>query len=162
MKIKEESILKVFKIFSNVYQEFNKRIEDYKKMEEMIKAWKEVFETIEFDYENANRDFIEGAKRAVSKSKYTPTIAEISEEMKNIYKARIEKEREIKRMQIWKIEEICDLRSGNLEKTIKNYNKLKEKYSDEEIIKQIQEYKKKQNLRFAILETEETFEKIME
>ena len=82
--------------------------------------------------------------------------------MKNIYKARIEKEREIKRMQIWKIEEICDLRSGNLEKTIKNYNKLKEKYSDEEIIKQIQEYKKKQNLRFAILETEETFEKIME
>lgn len=162
MKIKEESILKVFKIFSNVYQEFNKRIEDYKKMEEMIKAWKEVFETIEFDYENANRDFIEGAKRAVSKSKYTPTIAEISEEMKNIYKARIEKETERKRMQIWKIEEICDLRSGNLEKTIKNYNKLKEKYSDEEIIKQIQEYKKKQNLRFAILETEETFEKIME
>lgn len=162
MKISKKSILEVFIIFKSVYPEFEKRMQDEQKGKETIQAWKEVFETIEFDYENANRDFIEGAKRAVSKSKYTPTIAEISEEMKNIYKARIEKEREIKRMQIWKIEEICDLRSGNLEKAIKNYNKLKEKYSDEEIIKQIQEYKKKQNLRFAILETEETFEKIME
>lgn len=162
MKIKEESILKVFKIFSNVYQEFNKRIEDYKKMEEMIKAWKEVFETIEFDYEKANNDFIEATKRIASKSKYIPTIAEIIEEMKLIYNKRLENRNEEQKMQIWKIEKICDLRSGNTEKTIKNYNKLKEKYSDEEIIKQIQEYKKKQNLSFAILATEDIFEKIME
>ncbi len=162
MKIKEENILKVFKIYCNVYQEFNKRIEDYKKMEEMIKAWKEVFETIEFDYKKANEDFIKATKKRVAKNKYIPTIAEIVEEMKNIYKSREEKEIETKIMQIWKIEQICDLRSGNLEKTIKNYDKLKEKYNDREIIKQVEEYKKNKNLSFAILATEDILKKIME
>ena len=66
------------------------------------------------------------------------------------------------RLEIWKIEQICDLRSGNLEKTIKNYDKLKEKYNDREIIKQVEEYKKNKNLSFAILATEDILKKIME
>lgn len=90
MKIKKESILKAFRMFSNMYQEFNKRLVNKEKMEEMIEDWVTTFEVMNFDYESANEDFLKAVKISITKCKYTPTIAEIIEEMRNVY---IEKER---------------------------------------------------------------------
>ena len=88
MKIDKDSILKAFIIFENVYNEFSKKIEDKEKVKKMINTWIEVFETIDYDYENANKDFLEAVKIVSTRNKYIPTIAEIVEEMKKIYTER--------------------------------------------------------------------------
>lgn len=88
MKIDKDSILKAFIIFENVYNEFSKKIEDKENVKEMINTWIEVFETIDYDYENANKDFLEAVKIVSTRNKYIPTIAEIVEEMKKIYTER--------------------------------------------------------------------------
>ena len=90
MKIKRNNIFKAFEIFSNTYIEFEKRIENKEKIKEMINTWVDVFEAIDFDYEYANDDFLEAVKIVISKNKYIPTIAEISDEMKKLYIKREE------------------------------------------------------------------------
>lgn len=90
MKIKRNNIFKAFEIFSNTYIEFEKRIENKEKIKEMINTWVDVFEAIDFDYEYANEDFLEAVKIVISKNKYIPTIAEISDEMKKLYIKREE------------------------------------------------------------------------
>ena len=83
MKIKKKSILKVFRLFSDTYTEFNKRIDTEEKLKSMVDNWVEIFEVLNFDYEEANDDFLQASKVAIIKSKYIPTISEISDEMKN-------------------------------------------------------------------------------
>ncbi len=162
MKISKKSMLQGFMIFKSVYIEFEKRMQDENKGKETIQAWQQVFEAIEVDYKEANEDFLKAIKIVVAKNKYIPTIAEIIEEMKNIDRNRREAEIETKRRQIGKIEKACDLIRGDFDKAIRKYQKLKQKYSDEEIIKRILTYKKNRNLELVILGTEDTFEKIME
>lgn len=84
MKINKESILKSFSFFENTYPEFIKRIENRDKLNEMINIWVEILETVNYDYENANEDFIEAVKRVCTKNRYIPTIAEIIDEMSKI------------------------------------------------------------------------------
>lgn len=90
MKIKKKSILKVFRLFSDTYTEFNKRIDTEEKLKSMVDNWVEIFEVLNFDYEEANDDFLQASKVAIIKSKYIPTISEISDEMKKLYMQRKE------------------------------------------------------------------------
>ncbi len=84
MKINKENILKCFSFFENIYPEFIKKIENREKLNEILNIWEETLETINYDSENANEDFIEAVKRVCSKNKYIPTIAEIIDEMRKI------------------------------------------------------------------------------
>ena len=86
MKIKKKSILKAFELFSDTYTEFDKRIDTEEKLKSMLDNWIEVFDIIDFDYEEASDDFL----KVITKNKYTPTISEISDEMKQLYMQRKE------------------------------------------------------------------------
>lgn len=90
MKIKKKSILKAFELFSDVYTEFDKKINTEEKLRSMLDNWIEVFDIIDFDYEEANDDFLKASKILITKNKYTPTISEISDEMKQLYMQRKE------------------------------------------------------------------------
>ena len=90
MKIKKKSILKVFELFSDVYIEFDKKINTEEKLKSMLDNWIEVFDIIDFDYEEASDDFLKASKILITKNKYTPTISEISDEMKQLYMQRKE------------------------------------------------------------------------
>lgn len=90
MKIKKKSILKAFELFSDVYTEFDKEINTEEKLKSMLDNWIEVFDIIDFDYEEANDDFLKASKILITKNKYTPTISEISDEMKQLYMQRKE------------------------------------------------------------------------
>jgi hypothetical protein len=85
MKIKKKSILKAFELFSDVYTEFDKKINTEEKLKSMLDNWIEVFDIIDFDYEEANDDFLKASKILITKNKYTPTISEISDEMKQLH-----------------------------------------------------------------------------
>ena len=85
MKIKKKSILKAFELFSDVYTEFDKKINTEEKLKSMLDNWIEVFDIIDFDYEEASDDFLKASKILITKNKYTPTISEISDEMKQLY-----------------------------------------------------------------------------
>ena len=90
MKIKKKSILKAFELFSDTYTEFDKKINTEEKLKSMLDNWIEVFDIIDFDYEEANDDFLKASKILITKNKYTPTISEISDEMKQLYMQRKE------------------------------------------------------------------------
>lgn len=90
MKIKKKSILKAFRLFSDTYTEFDKRIDTEEKLRSMVDNWVEIFEVLKFDYEEANDDFLQASKLTIIKSKYIPTISEIADEMKKIYMKRKE------------------------------------------------------------------------
>lgn len=90
MKIKKKSILRVFGLFSDVYAEFDNRIDTEEKLKCMLNNWIEVFDIIDFDYEEASDDFLKASKILITKNKYTPTISEISDEMKQLYMQRKE------------------------------------------------------------------------
>lgn len=90
MKIKKKSILKAFELFSDVYTEFDKKINTEEKLKSMLNNWIEVFDIIDFDYEEASDDFLKASKILITKNKYTPTISEISDEMKQLYMQRKE------------------------------------------------------------------------
>lgn len=90
MKIKKKSILKAFELFSDTYTEFDKRIDTEEKLKSMLDNWIEIFDIIDFDYEEANDDFLKASKILITKNKYTPTISEISDEMKQLYMQRKE------------------------------------------------------------------------
>ena len=90
MKIKKKSILKAFELFSDTYTEFDKRIDTEEKLKSMLDNWIEVFDIIDFDYEEASDDFLKASKILITKNKYTPTISEISDEMKQLYMQRKE------------------------------------------------------------------------
>lgn len=162
MKIKKETILKGFKLFSNIYLEFYKKIENENTLKETIDTWAEVFNTIDFDYEYANDDYLKAIKNISTKNKYIPTISEIIEEMKKINEARIKKE---KRENLWNVLEIeseCKLKNNNIDKALKIYFDLIKKYKHSQIIEIIKEYRKNNSINTnMILTTEEIFEKIM-
>lgn len=90
MKIKKKSILKAFELFSDTYTEFDKRIDTEEKLKSMLDNWIEVFDIIDFDYEEASDDFLKASKILITKNKYIPTISEISDEMKQLYMQRKE------------------------------------------------------------------------
>lgn len=162
MKIKKENILKSFKLFSNIYLEFYKKVENETALKEIIDTWSEVFNTINFDYEYANEDFLDAVKRISTKSKYIPTIAEIIEEMKKINKERIENEKRDKLWKVLELESECKLKNNNLDKAISRYWELIKKYKHSEIIEIIKKYRKYNSINDnMILTTEEILEKIM-
>lgn len=90
MKIKKKSILKAFELFSDVYTEFDKKINTEEKLKSMLDNWIEVFDIIDFDYDEASDDFLRASKILITKNKYIPTISEISDEMKVLYMQRKE------------------------------------------------------------------------
>lgn len=92
MKISKKNILQGFAIFNDTYTEFNKKMQNEDKGKEIVQVWQEVFETINFDYEEANEDFLKAVKISVGKNKFVPTIAEIIEEMRQLKKERENKE----------------------------------------------------------------------
>lgn len=165
MKIKKKSILKAFELFSNVYTEFDKKINTEEKLKSMLDNWIGVFEVLDFDYEEANDDFLQASKLAIIKSKYIPTISEISDEMKNIY---INKQEERKRKKLWQVLEIenqCKMKSGISEKDniIALFVRLEEKYTKNDIIEIIKRYRKREAREdFDILDTTTIFREILE
>ena len=162
MKINKKSILQGFMIFKSVYSEFEKRMQDEKKGKETIQAWREVFEEIDYDYKEANEDFIKAVKRMVVKNKYVPTIAEIVEEMKVIYETRVEEDENKALWEVLEIEEKCKLKNVNLDKAISIYCDLIKKYSKEEIVSKILRYREKELInKEMLLNTENIFEKIL-
>lgn len=162
MKINKKSILQGFMIFKSVYSEFEKRMQDEKKGKETIQAWREVFEEIDYDYKEANEDFIKAVKRMVVKNKYVPTIAEIVEEMKVIYETRVEEDENKALWEVLEIEEKCKLKNVNLDKAISIYCDLIKKYSKEEIVLKILRYREKELInKEMLLNTENIFEKIL-
>lgn len=162
MKISKKSILQGFMIFKSVYSEFEKRMQDEKKGKETIQAWREVFEEIDYDYKEANEDFIKAVKRMVVKNKYVPTIAEIVEEMKVIYETRVEEDENKALWEVLEIEEKCKLKNVNLDKAISIYCDLIKKYSKEEIVLKILRYREKELInKEMLLNTENIFEKIL-
>lgn len=165
MKIKKKNILKAFRLFSDTYTEFDKRIDTEEKLKSMVDNWVEIFEVLNFDYEEANDDFLQASKLAIIKSKYIPTISEISDEMKNIY---ISKQEERKRKKLWQVLEIenqCKMKSGVSEKDkiIALFVKLEEKYTKNDIIEIIKRYRKRETIEdFDILDTTTIFREILE
>lgn len=165
MKIKKKSILKAFGLFSDTYAEFDKRIDTEEKLKSMVDNWVEIFEVLDFDYEEANDDFLQASKLAIIKSKYIPTISEISDEMKNIY---ISKQEERKRKKLWQVLEIenqCKMKSGVSEKDniIALFVRLEEKYTKNDIIEIIKRYRKREAREdFDILDTTTIFREILE
>lgn len=165
MKIKKKSILRVFGLFSDVYAEFDKRIDTEEKLKSMVDNWVEIFEVLNFDYEEANDDFLQASKLAIIKSKYIPTISEISDEMKNIY---ISKQEERKRKKLWQVLEIenqCKMKSGVSERDniIELFVRLEEKYTKNDIIEIIKRYRKREAIEdFDILDTTTIFREILE
>lgn len=165
MKIKKKSILKAFKLFSDTYTEFDKRIDTEEKLKSMVDNWVEIFEVLDFDYEEANDDFLQASKLAIIKSKYIPTISEISDEMKNIY---ISKQEERKRKKLWQVLEIenqCKMKSGVSERDniIALFVRLEEKYTKNDIIEIIKRYRKRETREdFDILDTTTIFREILE
>lgn len=165
MKIKKKSILKAFRLFSDTYAEFDKKINTEEKLKSMVDDWVEIFEVLDFDYEEANDDFLQASKVAIIKSKYIPTISEISDEMKKIY---ISKQEERKRKKLWQVLEIenqCKMKSGISEKDkiIALFVRLEEKYTKNDIIEIIKRYRKREAIEdFDILDTITIFREILE
>lgn len=165
MKIKKKSILKAFKLFSDTYTEFDKRIDTEEKLKSMVDNWIEIFEVLNFDYEEANDDFLQASKLAIIKSKYIPTISEISDEMKNIYINKQEERKQKKLWQVLEIENQCKMKSGVSEKDkiIALFAKLEEKYTKNDIIEIIKKYRKRETIEdFDILDTTTIFREILE
>lgn len=161
MQINKKSILQGFMIFKSVYSDFEKRMQNEKKGKETIQIWQEVFEEIDYDYKEANEDFIKAIKRKVAKSKYVPTVAEIVEEMKAIDQKRRENYKGKALWEVLDIEEKCGLKSVNLEKAISIHCHLVEKYNKEEIISKILKYREERLVpQNMFLNTEDMFEKI--
>lgn len=161
MKISKKSILQGFMIFKSVYSEFEKRMQNEKKGKETIQIWQEVFEEIDYDYKEANEDFIKAVKRKVANSKYVPTVAEIVEEMKMINKRRREDYKDKALWEVLDIEEKCELKSVNLEKAISIYCNLVEKYNREEIISKILKYREERLIpQNMFLNTEDMLERL--
>lgn len=162
MKISKKSILQGFMIFKSIYTEFEKRMQDEKKGKETIQIWQEIFAEIDFDYKEANEDFIKAIKRKVAKNKYVPTIAEIIEEMKILYKQRIEDNENKAFWEVLEIEEKCGLKNVDLKRTISNYYDLVKKYEKEEMISKILNYRKEKLVpQNMFLNTEDIFERLM-
>lgn len=161
MKISKKSILQGFMIFKSVYSDFEKRMQNEKKGKETIHIWQEVFEEIDYEYKEANEDFIKAAKRKVANSKYVPTIAEIVEEMKTINKKRREDYKDKAIWEVLDIEEKCKLKSVNLEKAISIYCSLAKKYNMEEIISKILKYREERLIpQNMFLNTEDMLERL--
>ena len=101
----------------------------------------------------------------IIKSKYIPTISEISDEMKNIY---INKQEERKRKKLWQVLEIenqCKMKSGVSERDniIELFVRLEEKYTKNDIIEIIKRYRKREAIEdFDILDTTNIFREILE
>ena len=88
MRIKESYILKAIQYFDNIYPEFNKRYSSKAELKGIIQVWKEIFDEIEFDYEEANEDFLKAVRLVIAENKFIPTPAEISNKMKKIFVQR--------------------------------------------------------------------------
>jgi len=86
MKISKKVILEGLIILRYTYIEFDKRMQDENNGKEILKIWQEIFEEIDFDYKEANEDFIKSIKLNIARDKYVPTISEIIEEMKKVLK----------------------------------------------------------------------------
>lgn len=133
MKIERENILKAFKLFSDIYSDFNKRFANSEDLRNLLKEWEEIFEVIKFDYKEANEDFLKAIKILITKCKYTPTIAEIIAEIRTIWL-----DREAKRVQNLNKELIImksnlKLEDNAIERSFSIFETLRKKYSLEQV-----------------------------
>lgn len=162
MKISKKVILEGLIILRYTYTEFDKRMQDENNGKEILKIWQEIFEEIDFDYQEANEDFIKSIKLNVTKNKYVPTISEIIEEMKKINNKRIKKRNEEQLWNMLIIEEKCNLKNNNIDKALKQYCYLIKKYNNKQIKEMIDNFKKINSIsENMILPTEDILERIM-
>lgn len=140
MTIDKNNILTVFKMFKNTYIDFEKKIDNKDKLKDMIVTWQEVFETIDYDYEQSNNDFIEASKKMITKTKYVPTIYEIIDEMRNIYITRTNYEHNQNTKKILQLSNLFEITLiRDLDDVIKDYERLLQKYNAEDIEKIIKD-----------------------
>lgn len=137
MNITKSNISKGIKKLSTLYIQFEDTINKFG-IEEVIQTWEEVFNKIDYDYKEANEDFINAIYKITIESKYPPTIAEIILKMREIYINRKQKEELQEDINISKLQEQTKIIGcSNKEKTKQLYRQLLEKYSLEEIIKKL-------------------------
>ena len=148
MKITKSNISKGIKKLSTLYSQFEDTIKKFG-IEEVIQTWEEVFKEIDFDYSDANDDFIKAIYIATSKSKFPPTIYEILEEMRNLYKLRKSVENTIALKNIFELSKLFERTLIiNDTKTMVNYKELEKRYTYNQIEEMIKE-KIKQHNSFA-------------
>lgn len=153
MRIKESYILKAIQYFDNIYPEFNKRYSSKTELKEIIQVWKEIFNEIEFDYKEANEDFLKAVRLVIAENKFIPTPAEISNKMKKIFVQREANKRLDLIFELQDIEEKLELKSSDKEKSEKIYTKLRKNKTNMEIEKLMLQEK----TRYKNLENKDTY-----
>jgi len=145
MKIDKKNIANTLIIFNKVYSEFNKIIKTEQDLKDTINIWQDVFNEIDFDYEEANEDFIKASKLVISENQYIPTIAEISKKMKRLYIQRLRDNKDKTISELKEIRDNLNLHiSNNIDDEIYYFNKLKEKYFKENIYELLKKEKEQQ------------------
>ena len=74
-----------------LYKQFDEQIEKYG-CEKIVEEWVNTFKEIEFDYKEANTDFINAISKVSTENKYPPTIADIVAKMRELYISRKQNE----------------------------------------------------------------------
>lgn len=133
MRIKQDYILKAIEYINTIYFEFSKRFSSKNDLKKLISTWKAIFDEINFDYEEANNDFLKAVKLVISESKFPPTPADVSEKMKKLF---LERERmNIKNavLELQSLEKELELRTSDREKSISLYWKIRKNKSYSQI-----------------------------
>lgn len=148
MQITRINIIKGITKIRILYKQFDEHIEKFG-LNEVVDEWENAFKEIEFDYTEANEDFVKAIYNITTKSKFPPTIYEIVEEIGKIYKTRLAKEKSNAIVQLLKLTELFERTLiVNNEKATVNYIKLSKRYTYSQIEEMVKE-KIRQHNSFA-------------
>lgn len=154
MRIKESYILKAIQYFDNIYPEFNKRYSSKAELKEIIQVWKEIFDEIEFDYEEANEDFLKAVRLVIAENKFIPTPAEISNKMKKIFVQRETHKKLDLIFELQAIEEKMGLQNSDRTRSGEIYKRLRQTRTKEEIKRLMYQEK----IKYKNLENNDTYD----
>lgn len=133
MKILKSNLLKGIMKLGILYKQFDEQIEKYG-CEKIVEEWSNTFNEIEFDYKEANTDFISAISKISTESKFPPTIADIVTKMRELNINRKQNEEFQYQIDISKLQEnTAIIGYSDKEKALELYKKLLKKYSEKEV-----------------------------
>lgn len=137
MKILKSNICKGITKLRILYRQFDEQIEKFD-LETIVNEWANTFNQIDYDYEEANEDFINAIYRITTESKFPPTIASIVSEMRKLYITRKQNEELQSQIDIDRLQERATIIAySDKEKAKVLYKELLKKYSLEEIVEKL-------------------------
>ena len=146
MKILKSNLLKGIMKLGILYKQFDEQIEKYG-CEKIVEEWVNTFKEIEFDYKEANTDFINAISKVSTENKYPPTIADIVAKMRELYISRKQNEEFQFEIDISKLQKnTAKIGYRDKERNIKIYKDLLKKYSEKEIENKIREIQKENDI----------------